>query len=104
MERFKQRLTALKDHGRAVKREVQRQVLGYMLAALGLVAGLAWNEAIKESIEYLFPLGKNTLLAKFSYAGLITLVAVIISIYLTRLLGEKEKREQEEKKTPAEDE
>jgi len=60
----------------------------YIAAALGLVAGLAWNEAIKALIDYVFPLSKNTLIAKFSYAGLITLVVVLITIYLARVLEE----------------
>jgi len=51
------------------------------------VAGLAWNEAIKALIEYLYPLDKNSLLAKFVYAALITIIVVVFTTYL---FGSKE--------------
>jgi len=63
---------------------------GYILAAFGLVAALAWNDAIKILIEYFFPLKRNTVLIKFTYAILITFIVVIISIYLKRLLSDKD--------------
>jgi hypothetical protein len=66
----------------AMKKQIKRQTLGYVIAAFGLVAGLAWNDAIKSLIEYLFPLAQNTLLAKFGYAALITAVVVAVTIYL----------------------
>jgi len=65
-------------------------VLGYITAGFGLVAGLAWNEAIKSLIEYLFPLNRDTMTAKFVYAFLITIILVIISIYLARILNDEE--------------
>lgn len=73
-----------------IKQELNNKILGYILAGLGLVAGLAWNDAIKTLIEYLFPLEKNGLWAKFLYAILITLIVVIFSVYLTRIFKSKE--------------
>ncbi|OIP77465.1 MAG: hypothetical protein AUK17_03865 [Parcubacteria group bacterium CG2_30_44_18] len=73
-----------------IKKQIKRQTLGYIAAAFGLVAGLAWNDAIKSLIEYLFPLAQNTLFAKFGYAALITVVVVAVTIYLgTWLKDEK---------------
>ncbi|MEK7107362.1 MAG: DUF5654 family protein, partial [Patescibacteria group bacterium] len=57
----------------------------------GFVAGLAWNDAIKELIQYMFPLATDTLAAKFIYAGLITVVVVIIITYLEKLLNNEKK-------------
>lgn len=68
-----------------VKSEVKKQTLGYIVGAFGLVAGLAWNEAIKSLIETIFPLEKNGLIVKFGYAILMTIVLVIMTIYLSRL-------------------
>ncbi len=79
----------IKQESKEVKREIKKQLLTYMIASLGLVAGLAWNEAIKGLIEYLFPLSQNTIQAKFLYAISITLLIVIISYYLARLMQEK---------------
>lgn len=72
-----------------VKKEIRQKALGYILAALGLVAGLAWNEAIKAVIDYFFPLNGNSVIAKLVYAISITFVAVGLSVYLAKLLGDK---------------
>ena len=73
-----------------IRRELQERMIGYIVGALGLVAGLAWNEAIKAFIEYLFPLSKDTLTAKFVYALIITIVVGLVTVYLIKFLGKKE--------------
>jgi hypothetical protein len=67
-----------------VKQEIRDKTVGYIVTALGLVAGLAWNDAVKGLIEYLFPAQKNTLQAKFIYAIIITLFIVFLSVYLVK--------------------
>ena len=62
----------------------------YFEAGLGIIAGLAWNEAVKALIEYFIPLSGNTVLAKFVYAVVITFVVVLISVYLTSILKRTE--------------
>ncbi|MCE9643861.1 DUF5654 family protein [Candidatus Parcubacteria bacterium] len=76
-------MTKLKD-------ELREKTLGYIITALGLVAGLAWNEAIKSFIEYVFPLGNNTLLLKFIYAIVVTVAIVIFATNLNRFFGKTE--------------
>lgn len=73
-----------------LQQEVRERTLGYIIAAFGLVAGLAWNDAIKALIEYLFPLKENTLSAKIIYAFLITLIVVVCTIYLNHLFKKDE--------------
>ncbi|HZI18882.1 MAG TPA: DUF5654 family protein [Pyrinomonadaceae bacterium] len=52
-------------------------------ASLGLVAALAWNEAIKSTIRKL--LGEDdSLAALYAYAILATLVAVVVLVVLAR--------------------
>ena len=65
-----------------IKTQIRSQTAGYIAGALGLVAGLAWGDAIKALIEDLFPFAKSGLLAKFIYAVLVTLIVVIVSRYL----------------------
>ncbi|MSU55880.1 MAG: hypothetical protein EXS51_01020 [Candidatus Taylorbacteria bacterium] len=84
-------LEKVKEEGKTLQKEVRERTLGFITAGLGLVAGLAWNDAIKALIEYLFPLDKNGLLAKFLYAIIITLVVVLLSVYLVRWLKKEEK-------------
>jgi len=83
----------IKDKSREFEQEVREKTFGYIVASFGLVAGLAWNEAIKAMIESLFPLQKDTLKAKFIYAIAITIVVVFVSLYFSRFF-KKEKTEE----------
>ena len=75
-----------------VQKELRKRIFSYVAAGLGLVAGLAWNDAIKLLIEYLIPQKGNTLVAKFFYAFLITVFVVVALYYVERLFkGEKDK-------------
>lgn len=69
-----------------LRKEIRERTLGYMLGAFGLIAGLAWNDAVKAFIEYFFPLPQDTLPAKFFYATIISVIIIFISVYLSRLL------------------
>lgn len=71
--------------------EIKKRIIGYIVAASGLVAGLAWNDAIKSMIEYLFPLEKNTLAIKFIYAVIITVIVVMVTVYLARIIKKYDK-------------
>jgi hypothetical protein len=81
----------IKQEGEKLQHVIKEKVIGYILAGLGVVAGLAWNEAIKTFIEFIFPLNRNTILAKFIYAFLVTFVIVIISVYFINLLNKSNK-------------
>lgn len=74
-----------------LKREIKEKTIGYILAGLGLVAGLAWNDAIKAVIEFYFPLNQDSLMARLAYAIAITLLVVILSVYLARVTKFKKK-------------
>lgn len=78
-EKIKEEITGL-------NKEVRSRVAGYIVAAFGLVAGLAWNDAVKAFIEHVFPMKENTILAKFIYAISITLILVFVSVYVARIL------------------
>jgi uncharacterized membrane protein YcjF (UPF0283 family) len=81
-----------------VKSEVRNRTVKYIVAALGLVAGLAWNDAIKAFIDYFFPQDQNSLRAKLVYAVIITLIVVVSSFYLARLEKKEEKKAEAEVK------
>lgn len=82
----------IKQEGEEIKKEFQQRATGYIIGAFGLIAGLAWNDAIKALIEYLFPLAKNTLLAKFIYAILMTFIIGVAASYLVRFFGKKDEK------------
>lgn len=88
----------IKKSGKLLRAELRERTTGYILAGFGVVAGLAWNEAIKSLIETLFPLSSNTIIAKFIYAILMTFVVVFLAVYLVRIFKEEEIKEEDKEK------
>ena len=76
-----------------IRSKIKEQTAGYMTAALGLVAGLAWNDAIKSLIESLFPFAKGGIFVKFVYAIIITVVVVFVGSYILKSSNDSEKKE-----------
>ena len=60
-----------------------RTMITLASASLGLVAALAWNEAIKAAIKRLLGEGES-LAALFVYAILATVIAVVVLVVLAR--------------------
>ena len=55
-----------------------------IISALGLVAALSWNDAIKTTIDTLFPAEKN-FVYKFYVASIVTIVSVVITYFLSKM-------------------
>ena len=81
----------IKEESKELRREVKKRTVIYITAALGLVVGLAWNEAIKSVIEYLFPLDQNTMAAKIIYAAVMTMILVFATAYILKEPTEEKK-------------
>lgn len=86
----KQKLEKIRQSSAELSREVREKVVGYIVAAFGLVAGLAWNDAVKATIETYFPAQENSLLARYGYAIFISVIVVSISVSLLRLTKRQE--------------
>ncbi len=72
-----------------VKREVLTQMLTLATSGFGLVAALAWNNLIQEVVEmYIKPLvgGASGIISLLIYAIIVTLLAVIITYNLSKLV------------------
>ena len=69
-------------------KETTKMILQSMIAlasaGLGLVAALAWNDAIKETIKLLMA-DDESLTSKYTYAVLATAIAVIVVLILAKL-------------------
>jgi hypothetical protein len=79
-----------KKSKRRIVTEVKAKIAGYSTAGLGLIAGLAWNEAIKELIIMLrLPQGESVM-AKFLYAIIMTILVALAGVYLAHALGDEE--------------
>ena len=84
MEAITNKFKKIKSEELRIRREVKKHTVTYILAALSFVVGLAWNDAIKTLIEYLFPLNQNNISAKLIYAFLITLIVVLATVYFVK--------------------
>lgn len=80
-----------------INKEVTEKMFGYILTAFGLVAGLAWNDAIKSLIEYFFPLQRNGIWAKFFYAFIFTVIVVMVSLYVAKIFKKNDNLEKNKK-------
>ena len=71
-----------------IHREIVNQILKLATSSFGLVSALAWNEVIKEVVEqYIKPLvgGNSGVISLLIYALLVTSLAVIVTINLSKI-------------------
>jgi hypothetical protein len=78
-----------KQAAKHLSNAIAAQTISLITTSFGLVAALAWNEAIKEYVtEYIKPyFAKGSgVISLFIYAVAITIFSVLITIQLTKLL------------------
>jgi len=68
--------------------DVLERIITLVIAALGLIAALAWDDALRHIFENIFG-GKGTLLEEISYAIVITIFAALISVQLGKLFSKR---------------
>ncbi|MBT3940782.1 hypothetical protein HOD83_01100 [Candidatus Woesearchaeota archaeon] len=66
-----------------MKRDVLEKMTALITAAFGLVAALAWNDTIKALFVTVFGTA-DTLWAMLTYAIIVTLIAVYVTIKLAK--------------------
>jgi ABC-type uncharacterized transport system fused permease/ATPase subunit len=82
----------LRDEAGEFKKQLADKLLKLVTSGFGLVAALAWNELIKEVIKvYVEPIfGKGSgLVSLLIYAMVVTLLAVVVTYQLSKIVGEK---------------
>jgi TRAP-type C4-dicarboxylate transport system permease small subunit len=73
------------------------KVVTLMTGAMGLVAALAWNDAIRKLFERVFGTqGSGDITAMFVYAAIVTTAVVVVTYRLTRIV-ERMKKKKEKK-------
>jgi hypothetical protein len=70
--------------GRETTKMIFQSMITLASAALGLVAALAWNDAIRDTIKLVLH-GDESLASKYIYAVLATILAVVVILVLSRL-------------------
>ena len=71
------------DKQPSIKFEVLDKIAALVTAAFGLVAALAWNDAIKALFKEIFGTS-DQLGAMLGYAVIVTIIAVILTIFVAR--------------------
>lgn len=70
----------------SLRLEILEQTQRLSTASLGLVAALAWNDAVQALFRELFGT-QSGLIAKFFYAGLVTILVVTVTVRLSKLIS-----------------
>lgn len=73
-----------------IKKQTMHNVVVLVTTAFGLVAALAWNTAIQAFFTRLFGT-QSSLLAMLGYAVLVTIIAVVVTTYISKLEVKDEK-------------
>lgn len=75
------------------KKEFNKHLLTAISAAFGFLIALSWREPISDALNLLLePLGaRQTIILKFIGALIITLLAALVILFLTKYLKEKDK-------------
>lgn len=76
----------MKDQVNEMKSQVGETIATLVTTAFGLIAALAWNEAIKAIIVEFVGKG-NGITGLLIYAIIITIIAVIATILIARLIS-----------------
>ena len=79
-----------------MKKEVIEKVAALITVAFGLVAALAWNTAIQEIFRLIFG-EQSGVLAMIFYAVVVTIIAVIITIWIGRVAEKARVKKPEER-------
>jgi len=78
----------------AIHKEVIEKIGALITAAFGLVAALAWNGAILAIFKEVFG-DPNSLGAMIVYAVLVTIIAVIATIWIGRIASKAASKEKQ---------
>ena len=67
-----------------MQKEVIEKIAALITAAFGLIAALAWNEAIQEIFRLVFG-EQSGIWAMLFYAVVVTIIAVVVTIWIGRV-------------------
>ena len=66
------------------ERQFHEKIISLLLGGFGVVAALAWNDAIQSLFNLLLP-SESGLVGKFLYAVIVTVIVVFVSVELGKL-------------------
>jgi hypothetical protein len=74
------------------KKELLEKINTLFIGALGLVAALAWNDAVQALFKQIFK-EQSGVFAKFAYAVIITIIVVFVSWRLMKMTDKNAEKE-----------
>jgi len=78
----------LREEQRKLRAAVHERMSGAIIGAFGLVAGIAWNDAVRAAIDHFYPPGDGGgLVPKFLYAIIVTVIVSILIYLVSRWLA-----------------
>ena len=81
-----QRRSMILNHGlEDFTKTFKKNFVTLIISALGLVAALSWNDAIRTWIDTLFP--EKTVAYKFYVAFLVTVLSVTLTYFISKFKG-----------------
>jgi len=78
----------------SLKLEVMDKIVALMTAAFGFVAALAWNGAISQLMKDWLGEGSDQTMGLIIYAVIVTIVAVIAIVLISRVYGKIKSKEE----------
>jgi uncharacterized membrane protein len=72
-----------------MKKEIIEKIASLVIAAFGLVAALAWNSAIQAIFQEYFGTSEG-IIPMIIYAVIVTIIAVLITIWVAKVAEKKE--------------
>lgn len=84
---------------KSLKVEILEKMGQLVTTGFGIVAALAWNDFIRKLFEQLFHRPEDNLWAMFGYAVVITVVIVLVTFQLGRLLEQAKNQLNQDKKS-----
>ena len=87
----------MKEAKDKLRKELFKTMVQLATAGFGLVAALAWNEAIQSTIREIVPLGGSNIISKLIYALIVTIIAVSVTYSLGKMAGSDEEESKSKK-------
>jgi len=84
---------------KSLKVEVLEKLATLMTTGFGLVAALAWNDTIKMIFSRIFDKPEGSLTAMLCYSVVITIIVIVVTIQLGRLVNLAKNQLEKEKNT-----
>jgi uncharacterized membrane protein YidH (DUF202 family) len=83
----------LKREKSEITPRLREQIFTLIGGAFGLVAALAWNDAVQTLFREIFPVQAHSVIAKFAYAAVVTVIAVYFLIKVEKIFRKTEKKD-----------